>query len=377
MKEGLTLTALAEELQRRQDAAEDYVADTRTLGFYVGAPEGSEDAEEAPPNEVALTIDGVIGDDNDMTMFTVNDHAQNQLATKLGIPIRFFARMRDNHPDILTDTVTKLFNREPSRRLIRTLDTDARAFLSDKYRRIDNYDIAAQAVFPALRESGEAHRVMSSGLTDTRMYLKVIWPEISGDVTDGGGKTRTLHPGVSISNSEVGAGAFTVEPFTFDSYCTNGCIWGIEYAENWGMRRQHVGRRIEVGEGAAIFSDETMRKDDEALLAMAADMVRTASSQVQFERMLDHLRKLAGTAVEGDPVLAVERLAKATGLGEGEQAAVMSHLIAGGDLSAYGFWSAVTRAAEDSPSYDRATELERVGGKMASWSDREWKALTV
>jgi DNA-binding transcriptional ArsR family regulator len=368
MKAGLNVNSLAQELERRAESAEDYVADTRTMGFFV---EAMPDEQEKP--RVALTIDGVTEDDRGLG---VNEHAQNQIAQRLGIPFRFFSRMRDDHPDILQETVGKLFVREPERRMIRTLDGTARAFLSDRYRRIDNYDVAARAVFPALAEGDQGYKMLSTGLTDTRLYLKLIWPDLGGDITDGGGRTRTVHPGICVSNSEVGAGAFSVEPFTFDSYCTNGCIFGLTYAEGWGMRRQHVGARIEEVDGR-IFSDETMRKDDDALLAMAADMVRSASSQINFEAMLEHLRSLAEKKVKGDPVQAVEHLAKAVGLAEGEQSAVMAHLIEGGDLSRYGFWSAVTRTAEDVESYDRATELERVGGKIAAWSDREWNALAV
>jgi hypothetical protein len=126
------------------------------------------------------------------------------------------------------------------------------------------------------------------------------------------GPDDVIHPGAVISNSEVGAGSFSVEPFT-----------------------------------------------------------------VQFDKMIDRLRDLAGLKIDGDPVQAVDRLAKATSLQEGEQAAVMRHLIEGGDLTAYGFWNAVTRTAEDVESYDRSTEIERVGGKLAAWSEREWLALVA
>jgi hypothetical protein len=35
----------------------------------------------------------------------------------------------------------------------------------------------------------------------------------------------------------------------------------------------------------------------------------------------------------------------------------------------------VTRQAEDVDSYDRATELEELGGKILAYSDREWRTI--
>jgi hypothetical protein len=57
--------------------------------------------------------------------------------------------------------------------MVRTLDGKMRAFLSDRYRRLDNYDLA-EAVLPILVEMGEGIRIVSTELTDSRMYIKVI-----------------------------------------------------------------------------------------------------------------------------------------------------------------------------------------------------------
>jgi hypothetical protein len=53
----------------------------------------------------------------------------------------------------------------------------------------------------------------------------------------------------------------------------------------------------------------------------------------------------------------------------------MRHLIEGGDLSKYGLHSAITRAAQDVESYDRASDLERVGGQVIELGRGEWKVL--
>jgi hypothetical protein len=63
-------------------------------------------------------------------------------------------------------------------------------------------------------------------------------------------------------------------------------------------------------------------------------------------------------------VAAVEVTAKRFALTEGEQGSVLEHLARGGDLTRYGLLNAVTRTAEDATSYDRAIELECVGGEI-------------
>jgi len=58
--------------------------------------------------------------------------------------------------------------------MIRTLDGQVRAVLSERYRRLDNYDLA-ENVLPILQRLDGA-RFESVELTDTKMYLKVVTP---------------------------------------------------------------------------------------------------------------------------------------------------------------------------------------------------------
>jgi hypothetical protein len=52
------------------------------------------------------------------------------------------------------------------------------------------------------------------------------------------------------------------------------------------------------------------------------------------------------------------------GLSSGEGDGILAHLIRGGDLSQWGLCSAIARMSQDIEDYDRATELERIGGKL-------------
>jgi len=85
--------------------------------------------------------------------------------------------MRSAAPQLLATNVNEWFYSKPERRMVRTLDDHVRAFLSDseaqplradRYRRLDNYELA-EAVLPVLGEMGEGIQIVSSELTDTRI----------------------------------------------------------------------------------------------------------------------------------------------------------------------------------------------------------------
>ncbi len=153
MKTGKTLTELAMELERQSQAKKDYIADTRVL-------------EMTPTGKLAL--------ENDTRHeFPVTEHAHSQIAARLDIPAKYYNRMHKEAPALLAANVNNWFHSKPERRMVRTLDGKMRAFLSDRYRRLDNYDLA-EAVLPILVEMGEGIRIVSTELTDSRMYIKVI-----------------------------------------------------------------------------------------------------------------------------------------------------------------------------------------------------------
>lgn len=134
MKTGKTLTQLAMELERQSEAKKDFIANTSAL-------------EMTPTGELALESDTY-------QEFPVTEHAHTQIAARLDIPGKYYNRMRASAPVLLAANVNEWFHSKPERRMLRTLDGKMRAFLSDRYRRLDNYDLA-EAVLPILAEMGE------------------------------------------------------------------------------------------------------------------------------------------------------------------------------------------------------------------------------
>jgi len=54
---------------------------------------------------------------------------------------------------------------------------------------------------------------------------------------------------------------------------------------------------------------------------------------------------------------------------------VLWHLISRGDLTGYGVVNAVTGYSQEVEKYDRATDLEALGGRLIELQPREWKEI--
>jgi hypothetical protein len=281
----------------------------------------------------------------------------NQIGNRVGIPRAYMHRMQTEAPELLARNVNHWFKSQPEMRMLRTLENGhhvGRAFLSQRYRPLDNHDLV-EAVLPKLIDAG--CEVKSCQLTDSRLYIQATTPKITAEVKKG----DVVQAGITISNSEVGAGSVKVEPMAFRLVCLNGMIMPT------AMRRHHVGRAGDgewnEGEAAEVFSDSTRRLDDKAFWAKVNDVVNHSLTEIKF---LEHVKRMTdSTKIEtGKPLEAVEIVAKKFLLSEGESNSVLDHLAKGGDLSLWGLANAVTRTAEDVESYDRAVELERIGGEV-------------
>lgn len=353
MKTGKTLIEMATELQRRAEAKEDFLAPTRKL--------------EMVSSEGVTTLHTELGGGQERA-FAVTDHTHRQIGTWTGIPAKYYSRLMEEAPELLTDNVNHWLQKSGKNRLVRTLDGTARAFLSDRYRRIDNEDIAEQ-VLPILMDSGNFSEIISTEVTDRRMYIKALFPKMKGEI----GLNDEVQAGVIISNSEIGMGSLSIQPLIYRLVCLNGMI-----SQDHGLSRYHVGKQIQ-GDGEAAFSlfaDETLATDDKALMLKVRDIVRAASQREVFDAIIAKMREAQEGPKLEKPVEAVELLSKNFGFNEGEKMSVLENLIRGGDYSRFGVLNAVTATANTHESYDRATEFEHLGGKILDLPKSDWKVLT-
>lgn len=345
MKSGRTLIELATELERQAATKKDYVADTRRLVMK-------------PDDNHGVILDGVNGG------MPLRDTAHQQLATTLSIPKAYYDRMRLTAPDLLSRNVNQWLEKEPAKKMIRTLDGSIRAILSDRFRPLDNLDLA-EAVLPRLTELDAM--VVSGEVTERRFYLKAVTPRITGEVRKG----DNVQAGLVISNSEIGEGRLSIETLLFRLVCLNGAI--MEQVS----RRAHIGGRQSgheaIDTAQEYFSNETRQLSDKAFFAQAQDTVRGVLTQERFDKNLLTFQKATNEKLPEDIPAVVEIAAKRFTLNETEKGGVLRHLIGGGDLSVYGLANAVTRMSQDLPDYDEATRLEGVGGEIFSMPASTWR----
>jgi hypothetical protein len=352
MKTGISLPQLAQELTRQQQAKRDFLVLDRALQLVQVS------IDDQPRLLLAFGQE----------QLPVQPYAHGQLAQHLGIPKAYYDRLLEQAPGLLAANVNYWLTASPARRLVRTLDGTVRAYLSERYRVLDHGDLA-EAVLPVLAADPQLE-VASCQITETRLYLKAITPRLQAEVKKG----DVVQAGIVISNSEVGAGSVCVEPLLYRLACLNGAI-----VQDLAMKKYHVGRTNGHGDDAiqALLRDETKALNDQAFWATVQDVVRGTLQATTFQRIVDRWRDATQEYLTGDPVQVVEVTAKRFGLTEPERSSVLRHLVEGGDLSRYGLANALTRASKDVDSYDRATDLERLGGAIVELPRQAWQELAT
>ena len=352
MKNGRSLVDLARELERQLATKRDMIVPTGLMRH--------ETASDGTTSIRVETPDG-------LRTFRTTELFRRQVADKLKIPFAYFERMRTEQAGLLDRNVDTWLHHEPELRMVRTLDGQARAFLSDRYRRLDNYDLCDH-VLPMLQQLPGA-RFESTELTPTRLYLKVVTSRLQTEIQPG----DIVQAGVVISNSEVGQGTLSVQPLVYRLICSNGLI-----AADRAMRKTHVGRLSDASvEAVTMFKDDTLQAEDKAFFLKVRDVVESAVSEATFHQIAEKMRRTMGIKLSGDPVRTVEAVGTRYLLNETERSGLLRHLIEGGDLSAYGLVNAVTHFAQDVDDYDRATEFEALGGKLIEQSRAEWDTLAA
>ena len=351
MKHGRTLTELAIELDRQRKVKKDYLLDTRNVKM------------DAMENFFQITL--INDEQRANTILGVNDIAHRQIGSTLGIPAKYYDKMRAENPDLLSTNVNSWFNETPSVRMVRSLDGTARAFLSERYRRIDNYEIA-EAVLPIIAQIPDA-RVASCEVTEQRMYLKVVNPRLETEVSPG----DVVQSGILITNSEVGLGSMAIQPLIYRLVCSNGMV-----VNDAATRRYHIGRGNEANEDYTLYSDETLKADDKALMLKVQDTVKAVVDATRFEKVVQMMRDAKDAKITSSDIpKMVELAASDYGLTKKEGGGILDYLIRDEELSLYGLSNAVTRAAQDAESYDRSTDMESIAYNILGMSRENWNRL--
>jgi len=345
MQSTMTMEQFLAEATRREDAKKDFIV----------RPKGMMMADTGEN----LLIDGV-GD------FKIKDTAHGQIASKLGIPKTYYDTMQAI-PGLRAYNVNSWLGQDENKRLVRTLDGNVRALLSDRFKPVDNF-LILQSALPVLAEHKDL-QVKSSILSDSRMYLQVVFPRLQAEVKVG----DAVQFGITLSNSEIGAGRINVQTFLYRLLCRNGAV-----GESL-LRQNHVGRRIgDDVEDYDLYSDKTIQLSLDTFKSELDDILRASVNQARLESIVEKLRLAAGDVIEPKVVTTeklVENVTRKFGLNKEDGKNILANLWSGNDLSRWGIANAVTALVHEEKSTDKQYDLEQAGYSLMTLAPSEWKAL--
>lgn len=356
--------------------------------------------------EPTLDESGVTPTDGLYRPTTVFDEG---LAEKLGIPSVYLKKLRQERPDLFDANVNGWLHGAPDREvvlpngqtmtahpdgrkfLLRLFRGDggegvARAFLSDSYKMIDNLDVLTSAL-DGVREAGIEVEIDSCDLTERRMYVRLVSPQVSalapvllrnyrspfehgpGDAPRGywnqqrarefarlgdrfgwSGDMPILFAGLVIGNSETGGGAYSITPQIKVLTCWNG----LNMTQD-ALRKVHLGEKLD--DGIVKYSDDTQRKNLELVKAQTRDAVATFLNVEYIRAKIEQMEEKAGKPIE-HPQATVETVGKTLRFSQETIAGVLDHFIRGGQVTAGGVMQAVTSYAQTVDDADEAFEME-------------------
>lgn len=319
--------------------------------------------------ESQITWDGVTDVDGIYRPTAVADEG---ISDKLRIPLAYLRRMRAENVQLLDENVNAWMHREPERRfMLRAFRGEnstgmpgeglARALLSDSYKLMDNLDMLLAAL-DGVTESGHPTRITGCDLTDRRMYVRVESEAVAVQARsllrgyrspfDGrsGDELPMISAGFVITNSEVGAGAYTITPRATIQVCRNGLTLTKDV-----MRAVHLGGKQD--EGVVSWSGQTQIKTLELITSKTTDAVRTFLSREYIEAKVREMEAAAGTTLD-EPTKTIEHVTKTLSIGTDTKARILSHFVRGGQMTAGGVMQAVTSTAQTLTDADQAAALE-------------------
>lgn len=337
-----TLTQFAQEIDRRETSKQDYVVPANQLSFT---------------NKSHVYFNG--------QELEPTDRFHCQMSEKLSIPKKYYDRMRAEEPELLQHNVNTWLGKSDKSHMVRTLDNKARAFLSDRYRPIDNA-LVMGALLPNVAGMDNI-QIKTQSMSDDRLYFQLIFKNMQADIKQG----DTVSWGLSFTNSEVGLSAFDIKTFLFRLVCKNGMV-GQSL-----IRQYHVGRRVGANEeDYSLFKDDTIEAELQSLRLRTRDIISNAISGDLFPSMVAKLQEATGDIIT-KPVETIENVTKRFSLSASLNEMVMENMAREQDFSRYGLANGITALAHKLDNLDAQYEVEKVGSRIIELTSKEWKEVAA
>lgn len=360
----------------------------------------------------------ILGDDPFITpdgvtpaRYVAGDVFSDGISARLGIPRAYLRKMAEKDGALWARNVNAWLqhpDQADKKFLLRGLrDKGAgtafgRALLTNSFDYgIENLDVLVAAL-DGVRESGYDVAIDRCDLTERRMYVTMHAPSVDveaaalldgyrspwenevlngrrvltaaqaeqvrqhgdpGSTAGGEGSHRGFYQegtepivfgGLRMKNSDVGCGAYSIEPMFHILRCTNGMTVPISMAKH-SLRKTHITARTEAG--VVRDSARTVRAKLEKITSETIDAVQHFLSRDFVAGVIAEIEEAAGKPL-GDPTETIRVVTRELSVPEDTAADVLSHFIAGGQLTAGGVMQAFTSVAQTLTDGDRAAQME-------------------
>lgn len=301
-------------------------------------------------------ISGLLNINNEFD-YGVTEHTHFQIAQKLEIPGGYYNKMRIDNQDLLAININSWLSRkEKTKYLLRTfnyseegINNVCRAMLSDRYAILDNMDVLLTAL-EAIKKTGIHVEIIKAEVTERRMYLHIVSPEIhieatellNGYLENEKIETDMLHKGIIsgiiISNSEVGLGTFEIGAAAQIIVCKNRMV-----DRSSKFRKVHLGSRLD--NGIVNWSQNTKNKNYELIMAQVQDSVKTYLSKEYLGQLTTKLFKHKEEKIE-NPNSVIQAISNELMIGDQHRQNILKYFYRDGDDSAFGLMNSFTRESQ-------------------------------
>ena len=248
---------------------------------------------------------------------------------------------------------------------------EARALLSTKYKRLDN-----DVLFPLIENVIQGLGYSSRGYPD----MKFLGGRNDGVITHARFISekavyekgeRKMYLGFQVRTSEVGASGLYIEFFICDSYCDNGMVFGREDLELGEFYMKHLGRAL-MGVGKLSQITGISLKDSVNI----ERHLHTMFDPRNVNRVHDMLEVSFERTFEADADDVIDKFGRYYSLSK-EEIDLAKEEFKPHERHAYGIQAAFTAAAQRVETFDRRTELDRIGGRIVEQTDAQWNKLVL
>ena len=296
-------------------------------------------------------------------------NALGQIADRAGIPLLYLESLAvedaidrsEPVPRIVADNtwrrnlaqhaLNEHFSHDSGRYLVRSVNGQARGFLSDRFRRLDSRPLLEAFVTGCKGIGAVPYEGLAS---DVRAYVRAIVPHVYEPVP---GEAMVL--GLEWSNSDYGKGTYSISAFVLRLICLNGMTGASR------TRNVHLGGRLDE---RIEFSEATYRKDTETMVSATRDVVRGALGPKAIETQMDAVRR--AHSQETNWASAFRRVSKALTKAEAES---VRSAFEGPDVinlpagrTQWRFSNALSWVANATEDAERKAELQGLAGQFAA-----------